>query len=391
MGLHLRLLVNTASIFKGGGVQVAASFLRECCAFADDEFVVILGPGLASVVQPDEFPKNFEFSSIGYRPAERVFSLRGAGRDLKQLESAFQPDVVFTTSGPSYWRPRAPHLMGFNLPHHLYPDSPYFSQVLGPLDRLRWRAKSMLIRHYTRGFADAWVVQTDDVNQRLRRWIGSDQVYTVPNTISSAYLRPAGEGVSVPQAPTAGAQAGFRLLVLSSYYRHKNLEILNGIIALLRERGIDDLRFTMTLPAKDFERAIALENRGFVDNLGPQRPEDCPPLYQASDALFLPTLLECFSANYVEAMAMGRPIVTTDLGFAHTTCSDAALYFEPLNAEQALGKILELRGDSALREGLVARGKQELVRFGTARGRAEAYLSLCLKLAERKAPLTEGR
>ncbi len=45
----------------------------------------------------------------------------------------------------------------------------------------------MLIRHYTKGFADAWVVQTDDANQRLRRWIGSERVYTVPNTVSEAY------------------------------------------------------------------------------------------------------------------------------------------------------------------------------------------------------------
>ncbi len=105
------------------------------------------------------FPQNFELFTLGYRPAQRVFSLGRAGRDLERIESTFNPDVVFTTSGPSYWRPRAPHLMGFNLPHHLYPESPYFSRVLGPMDRLRWRAKSMVVRHYTRGFADAWVVQ----------------------------------------------------------------------------------------------------------------------------------------------------------------------------------------------------------------------------------------
>lgn len=387
----MRLLVNTASTLKGGGVQVAASFLRECSALGGHDFGVVVGPGMDGVVQPAECPENFEFFKLGYRPAERVFSLRGAGRDLERIESAFQPDVVFTTSGPSYWRPRAQHLMGFNIPHHLYPDSPYFSQVLRPLGRLRWRAKSMVIRHYTRSFADAWVVQTDDVNQRLRRWIGSEEVYTVPNTISSAYLSIAGEPPSRQQSRDDGAESGFRLLVLSSYYRHKNLEILNGIITLLRERGIDDVRFTMTLPADEFEKTISRENRSFVDNLGPQRPECCPPLYQAADALFLPTLLECFSANYVEAMAMGRPIITTDLGFAHTTCADAALYFEPLNAGQALEKILELCADSGLWERLVTRGKQELGRFGTARERAGAYLSLCRKLAERTTSRTEGR
>ena len=239
----MRLLINTASTFKGGGVQVAASFLRECAKFVEEhEFGVIVGPGLSGTVCHDEFPANFRFYNLEYRPAQRVFSLRSSGKDMEEIESEFAPDVVFTTSGPSYWRPRAPHLMGFNLPHHLYPDSPFFTHVLSSVGRLRWRAKSKLIQHYTRGFADAWVVQTDDINERLRRWISTEHVYTVPNTISSAYFA-AMRKSGIPREEEKGLSSGFCLLVLSSYYRHKNLEVINDIIGLMRERGIDGIRF----------------------------------------------------------------------------------------------------------------------------------------------------
>jgi glycosyltransferase involved in cell wall biosynthesis len=273
--------------------------------------------------------------------------------------------------------------MGFNLPHHLYPDSPYFTRVLDLRRRLRWRAKSKLIHHYTRGFADAWVVQTDDVNERLRRWIPSENVHTVANTISRAYAFALQE--AVPESPASiGDRNEFRLLVLSSYYPHKNLEILNDVISQLRIRDIHDIRFTMTLPGTDYERAIAQENRAWVENLGPQQPEECPKLYLDADAVFLPTLLECFSANYVEAMAMRRPIVTTNLGFARTVCGHAASYFEPLDSVDALEKILELRRDGSLRQRLIDAGRQELNRFGTAAERAATYLDICQQLVDGK-------
>ena len=381
----MRLLINTASTLKGGGVQVAASVLSECKVFSDWEFGVVLGPGLSDIVRDADFPKNFRFFRLDYRPAQRVLSFRRSGEDLSQIEASFSPDAVFTTSGPSYWRPHAPHLMGFNLPHHLYPDSPYFTRILSPAARLRWRAKSVLIHHYTKRFADAWVVQTDDVNQRLRQWISSENVYTVPNTVSEAFLSKRREHGDEPDLRRQKG-GGFRLLVLSSYYRHKNLDILNEIIDLMRNKDIRSIRFTMTLPTRDYETIIFPENREWIDNLGPQLPNDCPALYESSDALFLPSLLECFSANYVEAMAMKRPIVTTDLGFARTICSNAALYYEPMNAGRALKKIIELSSDEELYASLVRAGQIELRRFGTPKRRAEAYLSLCRKLAEMKPP-----
>ena len=329
----------------------------------------------------DLFPDSFHFYRLDYRPAERVLPFGRSWKDLAKIESKFRPDVVFTTSGPSYWRPRAPHLMGFNLPHHVYQDSPYFSQVLGLVQRFRWRAKSMLIRYYTREFADAWVVQTDDVNSRLRKWIRKSNVYTVPNTIGRAYAqrkrRPGTE-----QKTTSGDTEIFRLLVLSSYYPHKNLELIDDVINLLRERRISNVRFVMTLPEHSLERVISAKNVDWIENVGPQRPDDCPALYTQTNALFLPSLLECFSANFVEAMAMKRPIITTDLGFARSICAGAALYFEPLNACDAMNTILELRKNSDLYQELVKQGQIELQRYGSAGERANAYLSLCKELVE---------
>lgn len=371
----MRILINTASNCTVGGIQVAKSVIEECLTVTDHEFLVVLSAALTSFF-PGERNCKVQFRSLSYRPVQRLLRLKNPATDLQRIENEFQPDVVFTTSGPAYWRPKSPHLMGFNLAHNVYSDSPFFG-LLNYRQRLRWHVKKVSTRFFMRRDADAWVVQTDDINLRLRKWLKRENVHTVSNTASShfrEYALKAGDRVDRP------VDRPFKLLVLSSYYLHKNLEIVNQICDLMRDRDIRDIRFTMTLPENDFERVIEARNREFVSNVGKQLPQDCPPLYLQCHALFLPTLLECFSANYVEAMCMRRPSITTDMGFARTTCQDAALYFKPLDAQDALDRILELKDSSELYLSLVEKGRTQLPRFGTPQQRMEKYLQLLEEL-----------
>ncbi len=368
----MRILINTASNCTEGGVQVAKSIIEECLEIAHHEFLVVLSAALTPFF-PWEKKGNVEFRSLNYRPVQRLFTLKNPAADLQRFENEFQPDVVFTTSGPAYWRPKSPHLVGFNLAHNIYSDSPFFRLESYP-QSLIWFVKKLSIRYFMRRDADAWVVQTDDVNLRLRKWLNRDNVHTVSNTASSHFREYALTSALV--SDERRSRSPFRLLVLSSYYLHKNLEIVNTICNLMRERNILDIRFSMTLSKGDFERVIEPQNRDFVSNIGKQPPQDCPTLYRECDSLFLPSLLECFSANYVEAMCMGRPIVTTDLGFAKTICQDAALYFKPLDAADALERILELKNSSELYNALVEAGKKQLPRFGTPKQRLEKCLQI---------------
>ena len=185
----MKLLINTASTHKGGGVQVAKSFLEECRNHPEHTYHVVLGDMLDRLIDRNTFPDNFYFYSIGFRPATRVLHYKSRNRFFKKLEADIEPDVVFTTSGPAYWRPKAPHLAGYNLPHYIYRDSPYFEKI-SPFKRLKWDLKGRFISYFFKHDADAYVVQTDDVNQRLRRWLGTESVYTVTNTCSEDYRNP---------------------------------------------------------------------------------------------------------------------------------------------------------------------------------------------------------
>lgn len=98
--------------------------------------------------------------------------------------------------------------------------------------------------------------------------------------------------------------------------------------------------------------------------------------------MFLPTLLECFSASYAEAMVMKKPILTSDLGFAHTVCKNAALYFDPDDADDVADKIITLIHSPQLQAELIEKGTSQLGQFGSAEQRAVKILELCKTLVD---------
>jgi glycosyltransferase involved in cell wall biosynthesis len=373
----MKMLINTASTLKGGGIQVAISFLEDCKEHTENEYHVILGAALARLINQQTFPENFTFYTIGYRPATRVFSLQSHDHFFKNVEKKVQPDVVFTTTGPSYWRPSSPHVMGYNLGDYIYTESPYF-KLISPYIKLRWNLKRKLIRFFYMKDADAVVVQTDDVKERVMRFLKKDKVFTVSNTYSSYYNHPARFAAKLPPKK----EGEFRLLTLSAWYLHKNLRIIPKVIDSFSAEDKSKIKFVLTLPKEIFEKEIPSNYRQYCYNTGAVKIEESPSLYQECDAMFLPTLLECFSASYAEAMVMNKPILTSDMSFATTVCDDAAMYFNPVDAKDIAAKILTLINDQALQQTLIAKGKKRMSYFGTSQQRTAQFLKICAAMAK---------
>lgn len=372
----MELLINTASLYQGGALQVALSFIQECKRHPENNYHVIVGPSLQRKINPECYPNNFSFYSIPYRPSQRVLSFKSAVSYFVELENNIKPNVVFTTSGPAYWKPKAPHLVGYNLPHYIYPDSPYFIKI-SFLNRLKWKMKGQFLKYCFLREADAFVVQTEDVKKRLRSWFKTKKsINVVTNTCSINYWKSVNKNLNLP----IKSNNEFRLLLFSAYYEHKNFEIISEIIKIMSESQKNSIRFVLTLEKSKYEKLFSEEIRKHVINVGTISPEDGPALYEECDALFLPSTLECFSASYPEAMAMGKPIITSDLGFAHAICLNSALYFNPTEPVSALKKIEELINDYNLRQKLVLSGKSRVKMFLSPEERAREYLNLCSHL-----------
>jgi glycosyltransferase involved in cell wall biosynthesis len=372
----MRLIVNLTSAYKGGAEQVAISFINECRMIYENEYHILLRENIAGQLKLNQFPDNFYFYKFTSRPASSLVVYFRTMREFNNLEKRIKPHCVISTGGHGYWRPDAPLVTGFNIPHYVYPESPYFQRI--PMKkRLYWKAKK-IIDLYFYGRVDALIVQTEDINQRLRAHLKATPVFTVSNAVNGYFLDPPSNKKKLPSYETGEV----RLLLLASYYPHKNIEIIRTVIDGLVKRKILNIKFVLTLPEDIFNLLFDDSHKKFIFNVGPVQIMECPSLYEECDYMFLPTLLECFSASYVEAMLMAKPILTSDLGFAHTVCDDAAVYFNPVDPNDIIDKIVSLMNAPKLRDVLVENGKKRLSAFSSPNGRAEAFLSICKKMAK---------
>jgi glycosyltransferase involved in cell wall biosynthesis len=277
-----------------------------------------------------------------------------------------------TTSGHSYFPSKAPQIIGYNLPVHIYPESPFFT-LISKKDKMKFALKKIMHRYFFQRDGNAIFVQTDDVNKRVRKLLKSNNVYTITNTCSSFFKNPLCDHKILPDKEPDE----IRLLTLTTYYLHKNLEIIPLIIDQLVAKGYNNVKFVLTLDNERFNRLIPLEYRSFVYNADYVKPIACPALYKECDIMFLPTLLECFSASYPEAMIMEKPIITTDIGFAHIVCKNSALYFKPMDAQSATECIIRIMNDKELKNRLIENGIRQLQMLDSPEERAKKIMDLC--------------
>ncbi|MEE9409165.1 MAG: glycosyltransferase [Polaribacter sp.] len=366
----MKLIINTVNLKIGGAFQRSISFLKELKEIGKDDYHVFYNENIGKQIDVNGFPYNFKFYFFKQTPASLKFRKEIIKR-FNTIENKVQPDVVFSFVGPCYWRAKSPHLVGFGVPHIVYDDYKYVKK-----SSLKIKLEMFYKKYWTKKEADFYVVQTQDVAERLAKKINVDsaKIYLVSNGIGAQY-----KGVKVKAPDNKGVK---KLLMISTFRPSKNFEIINKVIPYL-QNDFFNYEFHITIKQEDYERVFKGKEQ-WVKNHGHVLTKDCPQLYNDCDAMFLPAHLECFSASYPEAMKMERPILTSNLSFAKTVCEDSALYFDNLNAKDVSEKIINLFHDKDLYNSLVKKGKERLEIFDDSRGQAEKYIKICQEIARNK-------
>ena len=161
---------------------------------------------------------------------------------------------------------------------------------------------------------------------------------------------------------------GRYLLALGSFHPRKNLPNLveaydrfrsenpGRILLLIAGRGgRDSGRLLSRIVRSPFRREILLS--GYVPR------EDLPALYAGADLLVFPSLYEGFGIPALEAMAVGTPVLVSDLPVFEEVCGAAALRFNPEDPDSiARGIALSLQEEPERAE-RIRQGAERARRF----------------------------
>ena len=342
-----RIMIIAHANRHSGGQSAGTNLLKNFRAYADEfDFLAVLPArcGYEDIVSGHSIHVVW-FSQDGNLFKRFFFDCIG----LRRIAAHFKPDIILCMGHVGY-----PWLGGRQFIRFADPNFVYSKRFHGKLT-LWQRMRYVILFHQLRwSLRTARIVycQTETMSDRLRQYFEVNaQIKVLPNClpIDSTCC---GDGDAVPAA-IQEREGKFRLFCLARYYPHKNLERIVDVFSKYRQELMDVVVY-LTIDADQHRGAKRLLRRiktegldQMVVNVGPISQRDIGSYFRNCHGLLFPTLLESFSASYLEAMYFGLPIITSDVDFARDVCGDAAIYCKPIwrkGAGSGSGVFIALRG-----------------------------------------------
>ncbi|MFS1984180.1 glycosyltransferase [Vibrio breoganii] len=371
----MRLLINAANLHIGGGIQVACSLINEIYEsreFVKDDSILILASSevCRSISFPAKLPDNIKVKCLNYYGPRGGFNFR---RQLIKEIVDFNAESVFSVFGPSYlYDLPVKHFIGFanawlvSPNKKLFESMPYKQRFFSKLKYFFYKL-SLYLESTT------LITETDLMKSKISKdWVlKRKNVFVVSNCHSSIYNdRNQWKKIEIPDF-----DCDLVLCTISSNYFHKNIDVIADVAKILDDKFDLTAKFIVTLPNEVYD-SKSFQFKKYTYNVGPVLPEQCPYIYEEAGALFLPTLLETFSASYPEAMVMNVPILTSDLDFARDICKDSAIYFDPSDSYDIADKIYNLASDDSLRLNKIRKAKNLLSTMPNSSQRLQQILNI---------------
>ncbi len=369
----MKIIINASNLHIGGGVQVACSIIEELYGSntIGHEYLIIV----SSEIYESISVKNVDSHDLTLL----IFDSHGFVGGLKNRKfllsciRKFKADVIYSVFGPTYlYRLPIPHIIGFANAWLVSPDCLAYS--LMSIKQKSFRKIKYLFYKISLFFeSDVFITETRAMKASLSqdKILHRKKVFVVSNCHSNIYLDSGlWQSIDLPIK-----NEDVTLCTISSDYLHKNLQIIPSVAKVLQDKYNIKARFIVTIEKSSYE-SKGQDFKMYTFNLGPISPSQCPHVYNHSDMLFMPTLLETFSASYPEAMVMHKPIITSDLSFARDICGDAAFYFSPLDPHSIAESIYECFSDDKKRNLVLNKGKLRLNEINSSSDRLSEILSI---------------
>ena len=218
-------------------------------------------------------------------------------------------------------------------------------------------------KEFVRAKADLFIANSPEAASALRiEGIPGDRIVHVPLPVDTERFTPGDHDSHLRERWGVGRD-DFVVLYAGRLIHEKGL--INLVLAFERlcdRRGDVQLVFNGSGPERArLERAVAARDLATRIHFAPWVPTlEMPKVYRSADLVVLPSLstpywLEQFGYNLAEAMACGRPILTSSSGSIPGTVGDAAALFDDYSIESLAWHLQSLVADDDARADLAQR------------------------------------
>ena len=121
-----------------------------------------------------------------------------------------------------------------------------------------------------------------------------------------------------------------------------------------------------------------------IVNFGPYKYPDLKNFLETSDIVFVPSMLETFSASYLEAMCANKKLVVADKNFARDICGNYATYVNPKDAISSSKTLVDLFSNSIVSPSEKSLAEDILKKYGNQDQRFQKIIDLIKNLAAKK-------
>jgi glycosyltransferase involved in cell wall biosynthesis len=111
------------------------------------------------------------------------------------------------------------------------------------------------------------------------------------------------------------------------------------------------------------DRIIFLNESPAYNN--PRFNDDLPLIYQLANALVFPSMFEGFGIPLLEALWSGLPVITASVSSLPEVTGDAAIYIDPMRADELAEAIRRVLKEPGLADTLIKKGKLRALQFTT--------------------------
>ncbi len=359
----MKIAIVAHNMRVAGGLSVGKNVIAALARVAPEHEYLLVMPdqlGYEQIPKPPHATCLYRRSRAG-KAGQLWYDLWELPRRVRR----WRPDIILALGSFGFRKPGAKQAIRFAQGQLVYDPAEQPQKLWEVTPQHQWvrrRLRRALLA------TDLVFCQTKTSAERFRRFFDYEGTIAIMPNAFSGFISTA-EDAGRPEVFDR-LKGRFVLFCLAKYYRHKNLE---SLIEVFRKYGreLSNVAVLFTVASDDSGLAVefleSLKAPGLRDhliNVGSVAQEDLAGYFRYSDGVILPTVLECFSSTYVEAMQFGQPILTSDLDFAREICGPAALYFDPYDVESILSTILAFKGMSMKRRSaLVEAGGRQYEKF----------------------------